>query len=82
MLHTASETVTSARWRHREGRPCFRTDSMSVGRWAHAYREGLEVTLCALPLDLLYWKQFRTLDFEEVAQGDRCRSCATFAGLA
>ena len=81
MLHAATETVTRTPWRHREGRPYFRTSSVSAGPQVHAYREGHEATLCALSLDLLHWKQFRTLDFQDVPRDDRCRSCATFAGL-
>jgi hypothetical protein len=81
MLHTASDTVTRTRWRHREAGPFFRSGSLTVGRWAHAYREGQVLTLCALPLDVLHWRPFTDVDFTAVVAADRCPACTTLAGL-
>jgi hypothetical protein len=81
MLHTASETATKARWPRREGVRLLRPGSVSPGPWVHAYREGEESTLCALPLDLLLWEQFHHLDFTEVPPRVRCQSCTALADL-
>lgn len=78
MLHTATDTIRKTRWRDRP-RPYVGTGSRAVGRWAHAYREGQSITLCAVPLDLLHWREFVELDFDAVAERDRCELCALLA---
>jgi hypothetical protein len=78
MLDTASDTTRTApgrRWRPSR----LRTGAGEVGRWAHAYLEGQTTTLCAMPLDLLRWRELVHLDFAEVPERDRCELCALLA---
>ena len=82
MLHTASETTTRTRWPRREGVRFLRPGSTSPGPQIHAYRAGEATTLCALPLDLLIWEQFGHLDFTQLPERDRCRSCRALADSA
>lgn len=78
MLHTASDTMSTAprrRWRPSR----LGVGAREVGRWAHAYLEGESTTLCAMPLDLLRWRELVHLDFNEVPEPDRCELCALLA---
>ena len=80
MLHAAAETATRARRPRRV--PFLRPGSTSPGPQIHAYRAGEATTLCALPLDLLIWEQFGHLDFTQLPERDRCRSCRALADSA
>jgi hypothetical protein len=82
MLRVASETITKRpRPRGFHGWLFAPKRVAAVGRWVHAYYDGDSTMLCGLPLEVLFWEQFRDVGFERVRKRDRCTACEYLAGV-
>jgi hypothetical protein len=80
-LHVAAEAIAKAQPRGLSvGRMVQRPPILMPDRWAHAYVDDEDLTLCGVPVDGLHWEQFRALDFAAVNAYVKCRACMAAAG--
>lgn len=78
MLHTAA-AASRSQGRTWFGRGASRRKALREQRWAHAYRAGQTLTLCALPLELLNVEDSVHIDFVLLPDSVRCELCALLA---